>query len=347
MKKVFIGVDFSKKKVDVSVLYGSDMSVLGQECFANELAGCKEMLAWVKGLTNVPRKEWMFCGEHTGLYSVALATFLAHKKLFLWLENPLEIKQSSGIRRGKSDSADSLMIARYAARNRDKAKAYQLPDEDMCNLERLMSYRRLLIKNKKGLLVSAVEVRAQYQRNKTTRFIYERSMSQVNRINKDIKECEASMMEIIEANESLKENYDIVSSIKGIAFVNTITILIATQNFTTFENSRQFACYAGLAPFGKTSGTSIHVTPHVSHYADKNIKSLLTQAALVAIKFNPQMRDYYQRKISEGKHHSLVINNVRNKLIHCVFSLIKRRDYYDEEHVYLRRAKENDIAYIK
>lgn len=41
------------------------------------------------------------------------------------------------------------------------------------------------------------------------------------------------------------------------------------------SDARQFACYAGVAPFGHQSGNSIHGTPHVSHLANKQIKSLL------------------------------------------------------------------------
>jgi transposase len=334
MKKVFIGVDFSKKKFDISVLEGSDMSVLGHESFENERSGCLKMISWIRGLTRVPCKEWMFCGEHTGLYSMSLASFLSSKELFLWLENPLQIKQSSGIRRGKNDAADSLMIAQYACRYRDRARAYQLPHKDLLDLNELLSYRQRLISAKKQLLVSSVEIRSQYRRDANIRFMYEDSLSNVERINRSIKQCEEKMMIIIKANEELNENFEIVSSIKGIALINTVTILVVTRNFTSFDNSRQFACYSGLAPFGKESGTSIHTKPHVSHLADKNIKALLTQAARCAVRYNPQMRAYYERKIAEGKNSWLVINNVRNKLVHCIFSLVKYKQLYQEEYMY-------------
>ncbi|MDR0582150.1 MAG: IS110 family transposase [Prevotellaceae bacterium] len=79
---------------------------------------------------------------------------------------------------------------------------------------------------------------------------------------------------------------------KGIALINTVMLLVSTQNFTGFSTSRQFCCYAGLAPFGSQSGTSIKTAPHVSHIADKKIKVLLTQAARSAIRFDPDIRGY-------------------------------------------------------
>jgi transposase len=333
MKKIFIGVDFSKAKFDVSAINDPDMSLLGHNSFDNTRLGCRKMMSWLKETTHTASKGWMFCGEHTGLYSVTLCTFLVSKKLFIWMENPMQIKLSSGVKRGKNDSADSLMIAQYAYRHRDKAKPYQLPEKDLHALNILMGYRRRLIENKGRLLVSANETRACYQRDSAARFIYERSMRKIKQIDEDVKECEAKMNELIQANESLKENYDLVTSIKGIALINAAALLITTANFTLFENSRQYACYAGLAPFNKESGTSIHTKRHVSKMANTKIKVLLTQAARCAIKFNPQMRAYYQRKIADGKNSWLVLNNVRNKLVNCAFALVKNKQPYQDEYI--------------
>jgi transposase len=333
MKKEFIGVDFSKKKFDVSVIDGEDMSLLGQNSFANDRSGYKELLAWLKEITHVTRKDWMFCGEHTGLYGMGLCSFLISKELFIWMENPLQIKLSTGIKRGKSDPADSRMIAEYACRNWDKAKPYKLPEKDLQALDQLLSHRQRLLDAKQPLLVAATELRACYQRDTTARYIYEDSLAEVERLNKRIKSCERKMLEIIRNNEALKENYEIVSSIKGIALINTIAMLVVTQNFTLFDNPRQYACYAGLAPFGKQSGSSISGKPHVSHLANKKIKVLLTQAAKCAIQHNPQLKAYYERKIAEGKNKWLVLNNVRSKLVHCAFAMVAKKERYQAEYV--------------
>lgn len=53
------------------------------------------------------------------------------KEIFVWLENPLQIKLSSGIQRSKTDRLDARMIAEYACRHRDKAKGCTLPDKGL------------------------------------------------------------------------------------------------------------------------------------------------------------------------------------------------------------------------
>jgi transposase len=140
------------------------------------------------------------------------------------------------------------------------------------------------------------------------------------------------MQELIQENEPIKETYELVSSVKGIALINTVAIIVTTQNFTRFDNSRQFACYSGIAPFGKQSGSSIKTGPHVSHLADIKLKVLLTQAARCAIRHDMNVRHYYERKAAEGKKDWVVINNVRNKLIHRIFALVRNKQVYQVDY---------------
>jgi transposase len=327
-KKLFIGIDFSKKKLDVSLFHSDDLKQISRQCFENSRDGCLSLLQWIKSQTHFPLESWLFCGEHTGLYSVLLCEFLLKKGLFIRMENPLQIKQSTGIKRDKNDKIDSRDIAPYAYRFRDKARSYQLPDKDLKALELLLSFRERLMSNKHTLTVSAKEIRAVLQRNSTARYIYEQSQKDIARINKEIKEVEKQMLSLITENEAILENYEPVSSIKGIALINTVAILVATQNFTRFENSRRFACYAGMAPFGKQSGSSIRTQPHVCHLANKKIKVLLTLAAQSAIRHDPNIRHYFERKQEEGKKNRLIINNIRNKLIHRIFAVVRNNQLY-------------------
>ena len=101
-KSLFIGIDFSKKKFDVSVLHQANLLCADYHQFDNNKEGCLDLLRWIQSLTKEPCTNWLFCGEHTGLYSIYLSEFLIKKGLFVWLENPLQIKQSSGIRREKA-----------------------------------------------------------------------------------------------------------------------------------------------------------------------------------------------------------------------------------------------------
>lgn len=62
--------------------------------------------------------------------------------------------------------------------------------------------------------------------------------------------------------------------------------------------------------------------------ADKKLKSLLNLAARTAVCHDLELKRFYLRKAEKGKNKMLVLNGVRNKIIHRVFVVIKRRSPY-------------------
>lgn len=333
MKKfLFIGIDFSKSKFDVTVLKSIDQQDFVQEIFLNEKKGFNDFLKWVTKQSNVPKQDWLFCGEHTGLYSRGLTEFLVKKNLFIWLENPLQIKCSWGIKRAKTDRIDSLEIARYALRFQDKATTCKPANKEIESLRLLLAYRGRLVKNKVSLEVAAKETRRVINHDSTSRFIFENSQRDIERIKKEIEVLETKMHETIMGSQ-LKQNYLLVVSIKGVGMITAIALIVHTDNFLAFETARQLACYCGVVPFEKSSGTSINGGNHISRLANKDIKVLLTQCARCAVQYDKELAAYYARKIAQGKKDRLVINNVRNKLIHRIFAVVTSKIPYRENYL--------------
>lgn len=122
--------------------------------------------------------------------------------------------------------------------------------------------------------------------------------------------------------------FELVVSVVGIGPQIAVYMLIHTQCFKNFETVRQFACYCGIAPFEHTSGTSIKGRTQVSHLANKKLKSLLYMGALVAVRHDPELKAFYDRKKEEGKHHLSIMNIIKNKLIQRVFAVIKRGEKF-------------------
>ncbi|MCD8202664.1 MAG: hypothetical protein LUD48_03365, partial [Prevotella sp.] len=87
-----------------------------------------------------------------------------------------------------------------------------------------------------------------------------------------------------------------------------------------------------VAPFGEQSGTSINKKPHVNFYAHKEVKAALVQACEIAIVYNPIIRRYAQGLQSRGKHHGVILNNVKNKIIHILFRMIQTQTMWDPHH---------------
>jgi transposase len=90
-------------------------------------------------------------------------------------------------------------------------------------------------------------------------------------------------------------------SVKGVGPVIAAFMLVTTNNFISFENGRKYACYCGIAPFDNASGKYQGKTK-VSHLANKRVKGLLSSAAIIAYKWDPEVKSFYERKNIEGKH---------------------------------------------
>ena len=58
------------------------------------------------------------------------------------------------------------------------------------------------------------------------------------------------------------------------------------------------------------------------------MKVLLTQAAKCAIIHDSNVKRYYERKLAEGKDKWLITNNVRNKIIHRIFAIVRNKQKY-------------------
>jgi transposase len=91
------------------------------------------------------------------------------------------------------------------------------------------------------------------------------------------------------------------------------------------------------APERYRSGSSVRGKTRVSQHARLRLKSVFHLGAMSVIQMNGELRDYYRRKIGEAvprrdKNKMLVLNAVRNKLIHRVCSVVHRRQKYDKNY---------------
>ena len=92
------------------------------------------------------------------------------------------------------------------------------------------------------------------------------------------------------------------------------------------------ASYCGIAPFYESSGSSVFHKANTSGYSNRRLKGILTQAARSAITHNPTLRQYYLRMKAQGKPYGVILNNVNNKLVHILFSLVLHDCDFELDH---------------
>lgn len=336
MENLFIGIDYSKKTFDVSAYVSLENSreektklrLLGHKHFSNDETGYGQMLSWLGESTSLPSRHWLFCGEDSGLYSYSMSHYLYKKGLSIWLENPLHMKRSMGLIRGKSDKKDSRLIALYSYRFRDRRVDFKPKEDTIQRLQDLEAYRLRLMKAKKLLGDSSKELNLYEKTRDTALLVYDKSIELLEKIKSQLKEVESQIQLVLKSDKEVYDNYERITSIKGISWKTAIVLLIYSRNFTRFETARQFACYSGVAPFEYSSGTSVKGGTHISRLANMRVKSLLGMAAMSAKRFNKDLMEYYNSKKEEGKSHRVIMNNIKNKLIHICFALVRHQTTY-------------------
>lgn len=313
----FIGVDISKKTFDGAIFSQDKSSKPLHARFDNTRSGYTQFQKWFteKGLK---LSEVFVCMEHTGIYGLGLASFLEGTVAYC-IVNPLQVKRSMGIVRGKSDKVDAFMLARYCYLYREELKPTQLPTKNLQALRILFSERERIVK---ALQVEkAVLSELNPVLNENTR---ERLLERMARLKKDLGAVEREMLEAVQSDPAVARNYALVTSVIGVGLVNALLFILYSNNFEGIKNPRSFACYSGIAPFEHTSGTSIRGKTRVSHLANKQVKTQLTNAARSAVMNDPELRRYYRRKRDEGKEHGVVMNAVKFKIILRVYATVRR-----------------------
>lgn len=189
-----------------------------------------------------------------------------------------------------------------------------------------MSYRDKVMADKASYHCRLKELKGQMQQKLNTHIV-QSTLHILQTLKQELRQTEEAIQELIDGNEKLKTNYELVKSVQGVGFATAVHMLISTENFTRFD-ARKFACYCGVAPFKNESGTSIKGKTRTSHLANKKIKSLLTMAAISAVRHDPQLKEKYEQKCKEGKAKMVALNIIRFKLIERIFCVVKRQSPY-------------------
>jgi transposase len=323
-KQHIIGIDVSKLTLDCH-RYGSSSGVL---TISNSITGFKMFLKWIQTEVNKKVDTVFVVMEHTGYYTHEFEKFLYKKNIAYCKKPALDIKRSCGMIRGKNDKADARMISKYGFMRKEELVAHTPISATQLELQQLMNYRDKLVADKASYQTRNKEMAKQLNKE-FNKSVKASSIKIVELIKEELKTIESKIEELVGKEATLTQNYCLAKSVVGVGFAVAIHIIIATENFTKFENHRQFACYCGVAPFEYSSGTSIKGKTKTSKLANRKIKSLLTMAAISAIQHDVELRAKYQQKVKEGKPKMSALNMIRAKLIERIFTVIKRQTQYE------------------
>lgn len=316
-----VGIDISKLKLDVVLVDKTTKTLEVHFVVTNNTKGLKEIVSNLKQ-REVDLQRTLICFENTGVYTFPLSCFCFENEFDYWIVPAVEIKRSKGITRGKSDKSDAKDIAYYSIRNIDKLQLSSVPEKSIQQLKLLFAEREKI--KKSLLLFGSTKENRGYAPLEVYRTVEAQNKKIIKFLKASLTVIDAKMRELVKQQPKLKRQFELIKSIKGVGEKTAIYFIIATKGFEVFASARKLACYAGVAPFEYSSGSSIRGGTKVNHMADKTMKSLLQMCALSAVKHDAQLKAYYLRKQDQGKNKMLVLNNVRCKIIGRIFAVINR-----------------------
>lgn len=146
-KNCFIGIDISKKTLDVvindSSKKHSDES--NYQRIDNNAEGFRTLLHWLKA-KKIAKGKVVIGMEHTGIYGFELRLFLEKHGIDYCCYMPLHLKRSLGLVRGKNDKVDAERIAYYTYLHREELVFSRLSGNTVLRLQELFSERKRLVK---------------------------------------------------------------------------------------------------------------------------------------------------------------------------------------------------------
>lgn len=324
-KQVFWGIDISKNVLDVciekegKVLLNFQVKNIPSSitmAFSHHIA--QQQIGW---------EECVFCMENTGIYGYHLQRYLHKNSDAVYVVNPLHLKRSMGLVRGKNDKIDAQRIARFIAKNHQELKSHDMPGEAIEQLRILTSKRKQYVKILQALKQSTGELK-DFEDKKTVNVITKAERQLIKNLKNSIKKVDSQIAAVVAKNKELAEIKKRISTVPGVGPVLSTALIITTNGFKRLNQAGALACYAGVVPFEFSSGSSIYRKPKISSMSDKTLKKLLHLAALRTIQLPGELREYYLRKVAEGKNKMLVLNAIRHKILLRVCAVMKNGENY-------------------
>lgn len=322
----FIGIDVSKATLDFAVAKGHQ--IMFHQQVSNDKKGITDFLKVLHQQTKATIGQCLFCLEFTGIYNNPLLKALHQQSACIWVERAAHIQESMGLTRGKTDQVDAKRIALFAYKNRDEARLWTPPRAVIGQLDRLTAQRARLVKVIK-ILQTPLTDSAGFIDKADRRADQKACATSLKALKNDLKATDQAISELAKKDPELNRLFERVSSVIGISQTTAAEIIVTTNEFKAISDPRKFACYAGVVPFERSSGQR-KGRAQVSHMANKKVKSLLHLGAMSAIQHCPQLKAYYDRKVAAGKNKMLVLNNVRNKIVHRVFACVREDRNYNK-----------------
>lgn len=296
-----IGVDVSKSRLDIGVEWDGESWQA-----TNDADGIGALVQCLLEL-----QPTLVVIESTGGLETALVAELATQHIPLALVNPGRVREfakSLGLL-AKTDKLDAHLLARFG-----KAAELQptiLPDPQVQQLSALMSRRRqllqILVMEKNHALSTPLELRPQLAEHLTW-------------LEEQIQQITAQIQQEIQATPGFREKEQILRTAKGVGAITACALLSDLPELGQLDR-KKIAALVGVAPFNRDSGK--RHAPRRIKGGRSAVRNVLYMAAVVAARFNPIIKTFYEHLLAAGKKKKVALVACMRKLLTILNAMVR------------------------
>jgi transposase len=318
---MYLGIDVAKAKLDCA-LFDPLTDKRKSKVVTNDANGFKALVEWL-GKQGVILTEVHAVMEATGVYHEQVALWLVDAGATVSVANPAQVKDfARGLAvRTKTDGVDSVVLARYGALV--NPQPWQAPPLEVRELKALLGrlealeadVRRELNRQEKATVSGAPDL---VQQSLDTHLAV---------LENEITRLQAAIDDHIDRHPNLKADRERLLSIPAVG-EKTANRMLAVLHSRRFKSAEQVAAFLGLVPVEHQSGSSIQKRPRLSKNGDAKTRAVLYMAAIVATRYNPDVKALYERLCAKGKAKMAALGAAMRKLVHLCFGVVKHQQCY-------------------
>jgi len=307
---VFVGIDVSQARLDIAVRPGAPFSIVHTE---SALATLVEQLRALS--------PTLIVLEATDGMEIPLTSALATAGLPVVVVNPRQVRdfaKASG-RLAKTDALDAQVLAQFAEVMSPQPRP--LPDAEARALAALLTRRRQLVElltaEKNRLLSDAAPIRTRLRTHSTW-------------LERELQHTNTALAEAIRQSPVWRDKDELLQRVPGVGPVVTSTLLASLPELGILTH-KQIAVLVGVAPLNRDSGT---LRGRRTVWGGRaQVRAVLYMSALVAARFNPVIRAFYQRLCRAGKAKKMALTACMRKLLVILNAMIKQRTPWHQAEV--------------
>ncbi|MBK6550415.1 MAG: transposase [Flavobacteriales bacterium] len=207
----------------------------------------------------------LICLEATGHYTLMMLNLIVGQQWHAWLAHPNDIQQSMGIKRVKNDKVDALRIAQYARTFHEKARLFTAQNLKLDRLKHLITRRNHLVRSRAWRRTHHGPEPLYGPPAKDRVRTHRQAMIKLE----DQLVAHVDALILPRSGPIHRPNGSTIgcAPYPALARSSPHTWWACTDGFARFNTPRQLSCHAGVAPFERSSGSSVRGRTRASHQA--------------------------------------------------------------------------------